>query len=82
MSFEFRLELWENNAKKEELITCGTLDTLKEIFEVKSSSNPSWANDPNLYLKLFINKRFHIPEIICNYNHDKRKGMEEILQLV
>lgn len=82
MSFEFRLELWEGGNKKEELINCGTLETLKDIFEVKSSNEPPWVNDPNLYLKLFINKQFHAPEIICNYHLDKRKGMKEILQLV
>lgn len=82
MSFNFKLELWDNSTKKEELIDCGTLDTLKEIFNVKISSNPSWAEDPNLYLKLVINKLMHSPEVICNYNQDKKQGLEEILKLI
>ena len=82
MSFEFRLEVWEKEEKKEDLLSCGTLNILQELFELKASTKPYWLDDPNLYLKLFINKQFHIPEIITIKHEDKIKGFNEMVKMI
>ena len=54
MSFEFRLEVWEKEEKKEDLLSCGTLNILQELFELKASTKPYWLDDPNLYSMALI----------------------------